>query len=112
MSHWCNKCHRIPYTGCDSKCPVFGLEYEDVAKKFFERDAEVERLNKEVDRLSQVVLYHDGQISDAQKDMIDEFEEALKDAFNFGYTILEKSICDVVHQVAIKLKEGDNDVSA
>lgn len=36
---------------------------------------------------------------------IDEFEKDLSGAFNFGYTILEKSICDIVHQVAINLKE-------
>lgn len=33
MSHWCNKCHRIPYVGCDSSCPVFGKEYEDLANE-------------------------------------------------------------------------------
>ena len=33
MSHWCNKCHRIPYVGCDSDCPVFGKEYEDLANE-------------------------------------------------------------------------------
>ena len=32
------------------------------------KNAEIERLNKEVDRLSQCVLYHDGQISDAIKE--------------------------------------------
>lgn len=32
------------------------------------QQAEIERLNKEVDRLAQCVLYHDGQISDAIKD--------------------------------------------
>ena len=37
--------------------------------------AEVERLNKEVDRLSQCVMYHDGQIIDAIK----EFAERLTD---------------------------------
>jgi hypothetical protein len=36
--------------------------------------AEIERLAKEVDRLSQCVLYHDGQIADAIK----EFAERLK----------------------------------
>ena len=36
--------------------------------------AEIERLNKEVDRLSQVVLYHDGDVVDAVK----EFAERLK----------------------------------
>jgi hypothetical protein len=33
MSQWCNKCHRVPYVGCDSSCPVFGKEYEDLANE-------------------------------------------------------------------------------
>ena len=33
MSHWCNKCHRIPYVGCDSNCPIFGKGYEDLANE-------------------------------------------------------------------------------
>ena len=32
------------------------------------QQADIERLNKEVDRLSQCVLYHDGQVVDAVKD--------------------------------------------
>ena len=48
-----------------------------------ERDkalAEVERLYKEVDRLSQCVLYHDGQIADAKAEAIKEFAEKVKTA--------------------------------
>lgn len=37
------------------------------------QQAEIERLNKEVDRLSQLVLYHDGDVVDAVK----EFAEAV-----------------------------------
>jgi hypothetical protein len=32
------------------------------------RQAEIERLNKEVDRLSQIVLFHDGDVADAVKE--------------------------------------------
>ena len=35
MSQWCNKCNRVPYdSNCNHKCPVFGLEYENLAKKY------------------------------------------------------------------------------
>lgn len=34
--------------------------------------SEVERLNKEVDRLSLIVFYHDGHIADAIKDFVHE----------------------------------------
>lgn len=36
MSQWCNKCNKIPYGSCDEECPVFGLEFEELAKKYFE----------------------------------------------------------------------------
>ena len=34
MSHWCNNCKRTPYEGCNDTCPVFGLEYEDLAERY------------------------------------------------------------------------------
>ena len=37
MSQWCNKCNKIPYDGsCNEVCPVFGLEFEELAKKYLE----------------------------------------------------------------------------
>lgn len=37
MSQWCNKCNKIPYdSDCNHKCPVFGLEFKDLAKKYLE----------------------------------------------------------------------------
>ena len=40
-------------------------------------EAEIERLNKEIDRLSQCVMYHDGQIVDAIKGFAEKLEAAL-----------------------------------
>ena len=101
MSHWCNKCRRVPYNGCDLECPVFGLEYEDLAKKLFEKNEEAETLNKEVDRLSQVILYHDGQIVDTIKD----FAERACDRLRTGNIIMDKSIADIVNQIANDMLE-------
>jgi hypothetical protein len=50
---------------------------ETLQKYIAEQKAEIERLNKEVDRLSQCVLYHDGQIADAKAKAIKEFEGEL-----------------------------------
>lgn len=37
MSQWCNKCNKIPYdSDCNHKCPIFGLEFEELAKKYLE----------------------------------------------------------------------------
>ena len=37
MSKWCSTCHRNELTGnwasCDSDCPVFGKDFDDLAKK-------------------------------------------------------------------------------
>lgn len=35
MSKWCNRCTRTPYRSCDSDCPIFGLDFEDLADKYF-----------------------------------------------------------------------------
>lgn len=49
-------------------------------KALAEKDRNIEHLNKEVDRLSQCVLYHDGHIEDAKSEAIREFAERLKEA--------------------------------
>ena len=52
--------------------------YTDLSDIIKEKNAEIERLNKEVDRLSQIVLYHDGHIADARAEAIKEFAKRLK----------------------------------
>lgn len=66
-----------------------------------ERDAEIERLNKEVDRLSQVVLYHDGQMVD----IIKEFAERACGALQTGNIIMDKSIADIISHIANEMQE-------
>ena len=40
MSKWCNECHRNKLTGkwesCNASCPVFGLDFEDLANKYLQ----------------------------------------------------------------------------
>ena len=48
---------------------------EDVTKTLNRQKAEIERLNKEVDRLSQCVMYHDGQVVDAIKEFAGKITE-------------------------------------
>ena len=55
--------------------------------------AEIDRLNKEVDRLSQCVLYHDGQIADAIKDFADELEHRLIDGGIFPAFVKNQIDC-------------------
>jgi hypothetical protein len=61
-----------------------------------EKDAEIERLNKEVDRLSQVVLYHDGQTEDLvkayQADVKMEIADARAEAITEFSERMEKSL--------------------
>lgn len=85
-------CSRCSYTDGDlcHECPFYErcrqdpdiLEREALAV-LLENDAEIDRLNKEVDRLSQVVLYHDAfandAIADAKAETATEFAERLKE---------------------------------
>lgn len=48
MSKWCDVCHREPYRGCDSSCPIFGLSLEELAKKYFQ---DIEYFKKTLDKL-------------------------------------------------------------
>lgn len=43
MSKWCEKCKREPYIGCDDSCPVFGLNFEELAEKYL-----IDKTNKEI----------------------------------------------------------------
>lgn len=73
---------------CQESCPMYELKCKKgvsclrltvngALALLREKDAEIKRLNKEVDRLSQVVLYHDGQIADARAEAITEFAKEL-----------------------------------
>lgn len=65
------------------------------------KQVEIERLNKEVDRLSQVVLYHDGQMVD----IIKEFAERARGELQTGNIIMDKSIKDIIYNLANKMVE-------
>lgn len=32
MSQWCTTCYRRPYRSCDSSCPVFGKDHDELAE--------------------------------------------------------------------------------
>ena len=57
-------------------------EIDKLQHKIMSCNTEIERLNKENDRLSQCVMYHDGQIVDAKSEAIKEFAERLETALD------------------------------
>ena len=61
---------------------------ETLQKTIVEKKAEIERLAKEVDCLSQCVMYHDEHIADAIKEFAERLPE-LVPRFNDGYTTIE-----------------------
>lgn len=85
-------CARLNYVDgwsiCKTDCPYKSKCFEEEKGLNFLKDvldlinrqrAEIERLDKEVDRLSQCVLYHDGQIADAVKDFAERLKTCLYD---------------------------------
>lgn len=75
--------------------------YADLSDIIRDKNAEIERLNKEVDRLSQIVLYHDGHIADARAEAIKEFAERLKKiAYKyFVYSVTVNEIDNLVKEM-------------
>ena len=77
------KCKDLPKDTLDlikrQKAEIAGLiaGQETLQKCIAEKDAEIEKLNKEVDRLSQVIMYHDGQVVDAIKEFADKVFEGV-----------------------------------
>ena len=81
-SYDCNGCPLYsPTINCVIVLPQKALELADRQR------AEIERLNKEVDRLSQCVLYHDGIVSDLEKDVFNAKAEAIKE---FAERLIDK----------------------
>lgn len=77
------------------------------AKRIIETDRLVLTLKSEIERLKaeNVALENGLEISLHQQkqiksDIASKMQERLKQAFNFGNTILEKSICDIINQIA------------
>ena len=75
------------------------LKAEEIINR---QKAEIERLDREVDRLSQCVLYHDGQIVDAIKD----FAERVKKHFSRKYSsFLWGLMCNDINDLVKELTE-------
>ena len=53
-------------------------KFKEMRTVINEKDTEIARLNKEVDRLSQCVLYYEGYIADAKNEAIKEVAEKVK----------------------------------
>ena len=47
------------------------------------------------------------ELSRIKADTVRKMQDRLKNAFNFGHTILEKSICDIIDQIAKELLEDN-----
>ena len=98
---------------CCSTC-VFGLAKQvlDINDR---QKAEIERLHKEVDRLSQCVMYHDGQVVDAIKEFAEKFKEKAGSIVTScqGYEIYETKqyqISAINFDNLVKEMVGENDV--
>jgi hypothetical protein len=98
--HQCEECEKCPLDECPKTICQNLLAYHTLAI-LREKDAEIERLNKEVDRLSQVVLYHDAQMVDTIK----EFAERACNGLQTGNIIMDKSIHDIIDRIENEMLE-------
>lgn len=116
-THDCKKCPYYTALNCERKCKQNTLDLLN------RKNAENERLEKEVDRLSQVVLYHDGKIADAQAEAIHEFAERVikegeknvdyytpegcdlffKNGTSCGYVVMKNTISKIAAEMGVEL---------
>lgn len=84
---------------------------ETLRDEIAELQAENERLNKEIDRLSQCVMYHDGQIVDAIKEFAESLKHELEIAFDEPIfdTVVGKIIDSTIDSLIDEMA-GDNNV--
>lgn len=74
MSQWCNECHQNKMFGqwksCENDCPIFGLDFEDLAKKHLEVISKLKYLKacaKEVDRYEDDFFLSYRQVAESNK---------------------------------------------
>jgi hypothetical protein len=96
-------CPECPNYESESRCKV---RLSEVALDLINRQkAEIERLNKEVDRLSECVLYHDGHIVDAIKEFVAEIEAELAGYELHFIEMQDWSARNTIRQVISAIKE-------
>jgi hypothetical protein len=91
----CSECAGFEIPNCQA------LVNENAISLINELAENNERLNKEVDRLSQVVLYNDG----VMVDIIREFSQRARDQLRTGNMLMDKSISDIVYQIEDEMLE-------
>ena len=76
----CQTCDGCPYYVRNIEC--WELAPRNALELVNRQKAEIERLNKEVDRLSQCVLYHDGIVSDLINALVKKMTEEKDESQN------------------------------
>jgi hypothetical protein len=98
--------------GCPYNDGTYSICIDDILNDalalLLKKDADIERL-----KAQKYMAYPDGRIEmiptveSVRADTVQKMQERLKGAFNFGHTILEKSICDIIDQIAKEMLEAN-----
>lgn len=75
------------------------------------KDAEIEKLYKEVDRLSQCIMYNDGVVSDLKKDIVEAKAKAIKEfieRFKEAANTITNVVTGEITLYTIRPKQIDN----
>ena len=88
-------------------CPLHHQYETDCLKYAGEKALSlIKELTEENESLSQSLANTKSILANCKTDTVRKMQEKLKGAFNFGHTILEKSICDIIDQIAKEMLEG------
>lgn len=64
MAKWCETCYREPYVGCNVDCPVFGKDFDELAKMVIQYEKLKSRLEYLKSCAETVENYEDSVFSD------------------------------------------------
>ena len=113
MSKWCIECYRnqIYKVGrsCTRDCPAFGLHEDEAQKKLVEQYQEIERLTDIIKANAHSAELAMSAMQQAlvikQTEIIDEFATIACDRLRTGNIIMDKSIKDIICNLADEIKE-------
>lgn len=107
----CGDCSMRPKEARRGTTGCYNELLKDALNLINRKDAEIEKLYKEVDRLSQCIMYNDGVVSDLEKDIVEAKAKAIKEfieRFKEAANTIANVVTGEITLYTIRPKQIDN----